>query len=206
MKVSVIMASYLENYPGSSTNKEPKFVRAVKSFLNQTYEDKELIIVADGCQKTMKIYEQYFKDKENIKIIFLPKHPLYSGEIRNAGLRKASGNIIAYLDNDDLFGKEHLKTIVEQFTDDVDMVYYDDYMVMNKELTKFQIRHVLPRWASIGTSSIAHRNLPSLRGVWCSGYGHDFLTVIKMITNGISFKKLEKIPQYLVAHYSGVDF
>ena len=51
MKISVIMASFLQM--GHKTNQDIKFVRAVKSFLNQTYKDKELIIVSDGCQKTI---------------------------------------------------------------------------------------------------------------------------------------------------------
>ena len=52
MKFSVIMASYLGNYPGCANNREAKFIRSVKSFLNQSYDNKELIIVSDGCEIT----------------------------------------------------------------------------------------------------------------------------------------------------------
>ena len=59
-KVSVIMASFLGSYPGRSSNPEDKFIRAVKSFITQTYENKELIIVSDGCQMTNMLYKNLF--------------------------------------------------------------------------------------------------------------------------------------------------
>ena len=48
MKISVIMQSYLGEYPGARSNPKYKFVRAVNSFLLQKHPDKELIIVSDG--------------------------------------------------------------------------------------------------------------------------------------------------------------
>ena len=118
MKVTVIMASYLSPYPGSASNPEKKFLRAVNSFKSQTYEDKELIIVSDGCQKTVELYEKYFLNDENIHLLPIQKQPLYSGEMRNVALRQANGDIICYLDADDIIGKKHIQTIIEQFTED----------------------------------------------------------------------------------------
>jgi glycosyltransferase involved in cell wall biosynthesis len=206
------MASYLGDYPGNiCKNKDKKFVRAVNSFLNQSYNgEKELIIVGDGCQKTKEIYEANWKDNIEIKYFGSPKQPTYAGGIRDIGIKIATGDIICYLDNDDVLGKTHIKTIVEQFTDDVDWVYYDDYMVLNKEFTKFYTRYVDPRYGSIGTSSVAHKNpekcdkLKDLR--WFNGYAHDFLFVLKLAALGTNFKKLKKTPQYIVCHYKDGNF
>ena len=210
-KISVIMASYLGYYPNRSSDPEQKFIRAVKSFITQPYENKELIIVSDGCNVTNNLYEQIFKNFTNIKLVKIPKQEIYSGECRNASIRIASGDIICYLDNDDVFGKNHLQLISEQFTDDVDLVYYDDYLVLSHDFKKLQKRLVETRYGSIGTSSISHKNLNNIKyrhikNWWTSGYGHDYVFLSSLIVNGLQFKKLAKSPQYLVCHYgSGIN-
>jgi len=212
MKVSVIMASYLGAYLGSATNREAKFLRAVKSFLKQTYENKELIIVSDGCPITIKLYEDNFLGKvDNIKLIKLNKQPLYSGWMRNVAFDIAEGDIITYLDSDDVIGKNHLEKIVKQFDlEKEDFVYYDDLMTLDKEFKKLHIRKVETRFGSIGTSSISHKH-PRLLGErgkhikWASGYGHDFLYVFKMNSLGLTFKKLDEMPEYIVCHYYQMD-
>lgn len=195
------MASYLGDYPGRASEPIKKIVRAVKSFLTQSYENKELIIVSDGCLKTNQIYEKVFKKFDNIKLVSIDKQPLYSGECRNAGMNIASGDIITYLDNDDVLGKTHLEIIMSQINDEDDMVYYDDFLVLSSDFKKLQERLVELRYGSIGTSAISHRNVDWLR--WGIGYGHDWVFIQSAIINGMKFKKLENTPQYLVCHWGG---
>ena len=205
-KVSVIMASYLLPYPGSRKDPDKKFIRAVNSFKKQTYENKELIIVSDGCPLTVELYNKYFLNVTNIKLIQIPKQPLYSGEMRNAGLKIADGDIISYLDTDDVLGPNHLKIIVEQFdTSKWDWVYYNDLLLLDREFKKFYLRVVEPRWASIGTSSISHKNIEDITWSKSGGYGHDFLHVFKMASLGLKYKKLEKNSEYIVCHYYNFD-
>jgi glycosyltransferase involved in cell wall biosynthesis len=208
MKISVICASYLGDYLGAAKNREKKYIRAVNSFINQTYDNKELIIVSDGCEKTKKIYEENWTNNKNIKLVMIPKQSILSGNVRNAGLMLADGDIITYLDNDDVIGKTHLQTIVEQF--DKDWVYYDDYLVLDNTFKNFEKRWVQPKYGKIGTSSISHMNpkncdlLKDLK--WSDGYGHDYMFVLSLIQSGTEFKKLNKNPQYLVCHYRNADF
>ncbi len=211
LKVSVVMASFLGEYPGAAKNREKKFIRAVKSFKNQTYQNKELIIVSDGCEKTVELYEQNFKDDENIRLILLPKQVLYSGEMRNVALRDADGDIISYLDSDDVIGKTHLETIVSQFDiEKYGWVFYNDYLVVSPDFKRLQTRVVETRFGSIGTSAVSHKNPKNVEnGVslsWLSGYGHDWLFIMKLAGLGLRFTKLKKNPQYLVCHYGGGDF
>lgn len=200
-KVSVIMASYLGYYPNRCSDPEKKFIRAVRSFLSQTYENKELIIVADGCGMTEVLYNKFFINEKNIKFIKIDKQLIYSGECRNAGFPLADGEIISYLDNDDVIGKKHLETIMNEFTDDVDLVFYDDYLVQSPDFKKLYRRINKLEYGSIGTSSITHRNNDWLR--WSTGYGHDWVFIMSAVIGGMRFKKLKEPSQYLVAHWGG---
>jgi len=192
------------------TQLDAKFKRAVTSFLKQSHEDKELIIVADGCEKTMQIYNDNFINYDNIKLIPIPKQPLYSGVMRNIAYEVAEGDIVTYLDADDVIGKNHLSSILNQFdTEKYDWIYYDDYMTLDKDFKKLHVRVVEPRYASIGTSSISHKNPKLLKDgqylKFSTGYGHDFVFVMKLASLGYRFKKLEKMPEYIVCHYQGMD-
>jgi glycosyltransferase involved in cell wall biosynthesis len=207
-KISVIMASFLLPYPNSATNRDKKFVRAVNSFKKQSYSNKELIIVSDGCPLTVELYNKFFINDSNIKLIKIPKQELYSGGMRNAALEIADGDIISYLDTDDVLGANHLQLIVDEFDlDKYDFVYYDDLLVLDSTFKKFYHRIVEPRWASIGTSSISHKNMKDMKKLWSTGYGHDWLTMFKLVSMGLKYKKLNKISEYLVCHYgNGGDF
>ena len=89
-------------------------------------------------------------------------------------------------------------------SDAVDFVYYNDYMTLDSTFKKLHLRIVEPRWASIGTSSISHKNIKNIN--WSTGYGHDFKFVFDMTSMGLRFKKLKKMPEYIVAHYQNGDF
>jgi len=211
MMISVILASYLGDYPHAATNRPMKFKRAVNSFINQTHKDKELIIVSDGCKETVDIYNNKYSNHNNIKLIELNKQTQYSGNMRNSAFDIANGEIITYLDSDDIFGKKHLQIINDNFNiDKNDWIYYDDYMILNDKFTKLKIRHVETRYGSIGTSSISHKNPKILKNgkhiKWSDGYGHDFIFVCKLNSLGLTFDKITTSPQYLVAHYKDADF
>lgn len=213
MKISVIMASFLGDYPANKApNKDKKMIRAVNSFLKQTYEDKELIIISDGCEITKKLYNENWASNPQIKYFHSIKLPIYSGSIRSMGQRIATGDIITYLDNDDIIGKNHLEIIHNQFNiNEYDWVYYDDYMALDKEFSKFYTRWVDTRYGSIGTSAISHINFhksEKYKGInnipdWkeCNGYGHDWMFVLKLASFNTKFKKLEKMPCYIVCHH-----
>ena len=70
-KISIIMQSYLGNYPGSRKDSHSKFLRAVQSFQNQLYKNCELIIVADDCMETKALYNVHFKGEDNMRLIYV---------------------------------------------------------------------------------------------------------------------------------------
>lgn len=102
MKISVIMSAY---------NAQKTISRAIRSVLNQTYDDIELIVVNDcSTDNTEKIVKKY---KDN-RIVYI-KHDvnLGAGCARNTGIKNATGDYIAFLDSDDYYNKEYLQTMVD---------------------------------------------------------------------------------------------
>lgn len=113
--ISVIMPSYLGEYAGSRSDSSLKFKRAVDSFLANTIENKELIIVSDGCEITNKIYDFYFKDLDNVRLIRAEKQTeVWPGALRECGRSLAKYDWITYLDSDDVYLNNHLGRILNE--------------------------------------------------------------------------------------------
>jgi glycosyltransferase involved in cell wall biosynthesis len=101
-KFSIIIPTY--------NRKELLKERALKSLLNQTYKDFEVIVINDGGEDVSDVIEEY-KDKGlDIKYISYKgnKGPSYA---RNRGLEIAQGEWIGFLDDDD----EYFPTALETF-------------------------------------------------------------------------------------------
>jgi glycosyltransferase involved in cell wall biosynthesis len=202
MKISVIMPVYLGGYTTwgnnqSASKPEEKFIRAVMSVIHQLHPNNELIIVADGCDKAERIYNDEFSSHPRIHFKKIAKQEPFSGEVRQTGIEIAKGEIICYLDHDDMFGKSHLAIIDENFnTEKYDWVYYNDYVVRNADHSVKEERHNLLALGRIGTSSIAHKR--SIGVVWGNGYGHDWNMIAKYLLpkEGIKIPT----PQYYVCH------
>ena len=56
--ISIIMPSYLGAYKKAAKDRDRKIVRAINSVVKQTYKDWELIVIADGCNKTVDIVQK----------------------------------------------------------------------------------------------------------------------------------------------------
>lgn len=205
IKISVVMASFLGDYDLAGTDRIRKFHRAIESFLNQTYKNSELIVVADGCHITANELLKYGNDSR-IKLIPIQKQQLFSGNVRNTGCFMAMGDYICYLDTDDILGENHLNSIAKAFIENkgLDWVYYDDYVIYgfnpitNDILSKAK-RDVELSYGSVGTSSVAHKRLADINWNGCDDYGHDWTFITKLINNKPNYIKIEGC-EYDVCH------
>lgn len=98
--VSVIVPTY---------NRPEMLREAIRSILDQTFKNFEIIVVNDAGQDVSSVVQSF----NSPKIVYL-SHETNKGlaATRNTGIRAASGKYIAYLDDDDAFFPEHLETLV----------------------------------------------------------------------------------------------
>ena len=106
-RFSIIIASYLGHYPGAASNREQKLIRAINSVMNQTFTDWEVIVIADGCEKTFQLVCDHYLDNDRIKCYLISKAEMFAGAPRNVVIQQADGAFIIYLDNDDYYGSNH---------------------------------------------------------------------------------------------------
>lgn len=106
--VSVIVPTY---------NRAWILAEAVDSVLNQEYTDFELIVVDDGStDETPQLLAAYGDD---LTVIRQPNRGVSAA--RNAGIRAAAGELIAFLDSDDHWLGEKLSRQVDYFSHHPDM-------------------------------------------------------------------------------------
>lgn len=209
-KISLIMPSFLGEYKFGAKDRVAKFHRAVNSFLKQNYDNKELIVVSDGCEITSREILNY-KDNSQIKHIYISKQELFSGLVREEGLKNAMGDIICYLDSDDMFGDNHLVAINSGFVHhQVDWVYFDDYVLyalhpITRDILSEGTRSVDLEYGRIGTSSVAHKKQFDINWLGCHGYGHDWTFVKKLIDSGKSRAKIYNTKYYVCHIPNGID-
>jgi glycosyltransferase involved in cell wall biosynthesis len=197
MKFSIIIASYLGEYRTAAKDRDKKIIRAVKSVLAQSYQDFEIIVVADGCQKTIEVMKQI--TDERVKTFLIPKSKTWSGEPRNKGIEEAQGEFIVYLDIDDLYGKEHLKNIAEGLGSH-DWVWFDDIRFDPRTEDWFNNKCDITQISHHGTSNICHKR--TLPAKWSHvGYAHDYYFVLELRKNTNFVKILGG--EYYVCHVPG---
>jgi glycosyltransferase involved in cell wall biosynthesis len=156
---SIVMPSYLGEYPGAAKYRHTKFIRAVQSVIDQTFKDWELIIVADGCQETVDLFRANFAEEPRAVLLSIKRSELWCPGVRNVGITESRGQFIAYLDTDDKFGPNHLSKVlagIENMPDDSQWWYHDTLWWRKGE---FYIKRTdIKRCSGYGTANIVHRN------------------------------------------------
>lgn len=100
MLISVVMPAF---------NAEKTIGQAIRSVLEQTYQNLELLIIEDGsADRTLSVAEAYAEKDKRVRI--LPnggnRGVSYS---RNRGVKEAKAEWVAFLDSDDLWEREKLE-------------------------------------------------------------------------------------------------
>ncbi len=158
MKFSIITVVY---------NNEDSVEEAIKSVLSQTYDNIEFIVV-DGLSKdgTLQIINKY-----RIKINkFISEKDRSNYDAYNKGLKLATGDIIGFLNSDDLFENDNIiSSIAEKFKNNpnIDMVY-GNIKYVNKDYPNIVVR----KWKSLKyyDKFFENGNVPPHPGLFIKSY------------------------------------
>ena len=101
-KVSLIVPIY---------KAEKTIVRCVKSILNQTYKNIELILVDDGSPDNSGYICDQYKLDSRVIVIHDKNHGV--SHARNNGLQKATGDYITFCDSDDYYSSNHIEKMLK---------------------------------------------------------------------------------------------
>ena len=87
-------------------NRSSLIIDTLKSVLNQTYTNFEVIVVDDGGNDdTAEVVESF----DDARIIYVKKKNEERAAARNFGIRLSKGSYVTFLDSDDLFNPNHLE-------------------------------------------------------------------------------------------------
>jgi hypothetical protein len=101
--VSVIMRTY--------SGRGNLLRQAMQTVFNQSYSHIELLVVQDGGDDLCSLVDSLAKSAQHQQIHFFAQERLGRSAAGNLGLRQARGQLIMFLDDDDLLMGEHIETL-----------------------------------------------------------------------------------------------
>ncbi len=124
-RVSVIIPAY---------NVAEFISETLDSVFSQTYDDFETIVINDGSPDTENL--EQILEKYQTKIVYLKQENQGAAVARNTGIQKAQGEIIAFLDGDDIWLPEFLDRQIELLDEKAFGMVYCDALLFGEHQRK----------------------------------------------------------------------
>lgn len=177
--VSVIVPAY---------NAEKYISECLDSLLAQSLKTIEIVIVDDGStDKTREIVLEYQKKNSCIKLLQQARQG--AGAARNRGMDYAEGKYIVFLDADDFFEIDFLKTVYTVAEENnVQIVLYDYYQYNNLNGEKIEMRTPNHPIGVVSSKELAERLFQVGRMTpWNKFFLKSFL-----VENNLQFQNIKK--------------
>lgn len=170
-KVSVIIATY---------NWSQALQLSIKSALQQTIREIEVIVVGDACTDDSKAVTQAIKDKR-VRWIGLTTNSGSQAVPNNTGIAAANSDLIAYHGHDDIWHPNHLEWLIDTLeATQADYVYsgailYGPIDTDIRMATGFPFGHSKKIHFAIPPTTAMHKkNLIDLIGPWKMNHESNF--------------------------------
>lgn len=121
--------------------KKKKFIKqTINSVLNQTYKKFEVIIIYDDDKLSDLDYLKKIVSLDKRINLIINKKKLGAGLSRNKGIKLSKGKYIAFLDSDDYWSKNKLKTQIAFMDVNKHIISHTTYQIVNQNNEKISIR------------------------------------------------------------------
>ncbi len=142
--VSVIMPAY----------NATKFIgESINSVITQTYSKWELIIVDDGSEDDLKKIVDEFSEKDS-RIKYVYQQNGKQGKARNTGIEHARGELVAFIDADDIWKPELLEKQIELMTNTGTDLVFANITIIDKNGNMTDEHRVVPAGKLEGVNGI----------------------------------------------------
>jgi len=141
-------------------NKSKSIRATVRSVLNQTYSNIELILVDNGStDSTREVISKLAESITNLRVIFMSEN-LGPSNARNVGIRNSNGRYVFLLDGDELFHPRKIETQVA-------------FMLSNPQFAISVTSYLTSDSTGAGLREIRFRSIKSLLNGWIrmTGFG-----------------------------------
>ncbi|MGL4863578.1 MAG: glycosyltransferase family 2 protein [Cetobacterium sp.] len=169
-KISVIIPVYNTGY---------LFEICLKSILDQTYSNIEIIIVNDGSTDSVTI--KYLEEIKNSKIKIVHKKNGGAASARNTGIEYSMGEYIVFIDSDDKIDKHMLEKLYKKAIENNVKAIFCNYKIIENNNIK-KIRKKIKENIYLKDKALFY---------FLSGYFHSACTGMyhKDVFNSLKFKE-----------------
>jgi glycosyltransferase involved in cell wall biosynthesis len=123
-KVSIIISTY---------NRRDLLKRAIKSALNQSFDNLEVIVVDDcSTDKTEELVKNYMALDDRVRYFKTKVNCGFDSKPKNIGISKAKGDYVMFLDDDDFQRRDAVKILLKYIETTKCDVAYGDYLIGRK--------------------------------------------------------------------------
>ena len=142
-------------------NSEKYLESCLRSIKEQSYRDFEVIIVDNNSSdNSVKLIKKEIKGHKQFSLI--SEKQAGQGNARNAGLKKAKGELICFVDSDDLIAKDYLKWLYESMKESDSSLAIGVMGVFKGDEVKMKIEYEFSRSLKSDSTLTSVKNL--LRG------------------------------------------
>lgn len=183
--------------------------RSLKSIINQSYRNIEIIIVDDNPEDSVYRHEisKYINTIKDERILYIKNKNNLGGALsRNVGIKNAHGDYITFLDDDDIYLKDKIKNqlscmirenldltftnlkIVNEDNKIVDQRSFD--FIENFENDRLMRYHLTRNLTGTPTFMFKTEALKKIGGFDDVKMGHEFYLMYKAIDNGLKIRHI----------------